>query len=252
MKNFRFVIIYLKRGSDKLKIFKKFIPQIAIVLILCVVSSFGLIKGSTEAGDIKPEGIKTVIIDPGHGEFDGGAEAIDGTNEKDINLFISQKVRDMLTLMGYRVIMTREDDNAVDDIKGERISKRKKSDMVNRLSLINSEKDAICVSIHLNKFTTSIPNGAQVFYGVKHENSYILANCIQESIKNHLQNSNERVVKKGTKSTYLLYNAEIPMVITECGFISNSEELSKLKTNEYQTKMAVAITAGINDYFNVL
>lgn len=233
-----------------MKLVKRFLPQLAIVLAFCLASSVGLIKRDTLTASGKEIKNNIVIIDAGHGEFDGGAVSSDGTSEKDINLFIAQKTADMLSLFGYSVIMTRLDDNAIDDVKEEKIAKRKKSDMVNRLSIINSNKDAICVSIHLNKFTTSIPNGAQVFYGVKNDNSKHLAEDIQSSIKRLLQNDNERVIKKGTKSTYLLYNAVIPMVIAECGFISNKEELNRLKTNEYQTKMAFCIVFGINDYIN--
>lgn len=231
---------------------KKFLPQLIIVLAVCIISSFGYIKQGVVTTSAVGVEKQTVIIDPGHGEFDGGAVSSDGTSEKDINLYISQKCADILHLLGYDISMTRQDDNAIDDVKDEKISKRKKSDMVNRLSLINSKTDGICVSIHLNKFTTSIPNGAQVFYGIKNENSKTLAQSIQTSIKNNLQQDNERVIKQGTKSTYLLYNAEIPMVIAECGFLSNKDELSRLKTNEYQTKMAFCIALGVNDYFNGL
>lgn len=191
-----------------------------------------------------------VIIDAGHGGFDGGAVSSDGTSEKDINLIIAKKVAEILKIYGFDVVLTREDDYVIGDNNTGKIATRKKDDMVNRLTLINSDKNAVCVSVHLNKFTTSVPNGAQMFYGVKNPKSFELANAIQQSFKEHLQPTNNRVVKKGSKSIYLLYNAEIPMVIAECGFISNKNELSLLKTDEYQTKTALCISAGILNYFN--
>ena len=232
-----------------LSLIKKFLPQLVIVLVVSIISSLGYIKqgAKTVQGELVDK--KTVIIDAGHGEFDGGAVSGDGTIEKDINLIIAKKVADTLTFMGYEVYMTRSDDTALDTLENSKIEGRKKSDMQNRLQLINSGKYDICVSIHLNKFTTSVPNGAQVFYGVKNENSKLLAESIQKNIRERLQNYNERVVKKGTKQTYLLYNATVPMVIVECGFISNTEELARLKSNEYQTKIALLISGGINDYF---
>lgn len=191
-----------------------------------------------------------IIIDAGHGGFDGGAVSSDGTVEKDINLQIASRTADILRIYGYDVVMTREEDVSTESDSSGKIASRKKEDMVNRLSMINKNSDAICVSIHLNKFTTSVANGAQIFYGVKDERSYDLAVSIQESIKNNLQPTNERKVKKGTKSTYLLYNSDVPMVIAECGFISNPDELEQLKKEEYQTKMALCICAGIIDYFS--
>ncbi len=58
-----------------------------------------------------PGETRTVIIDPGHGGEDGGAVGVDGAIEKDINLAVSLKLRDLLTVQGYEVLMTRENDH---------------------------------------------------------------------------------------------------------------------------------------------
>lgn len=232
-----------------------------IFVKVCGTVVFGLVIATSvmiKTDPVKPmitasAGVYTpqkIIIDAGHGGFDGGAVSEDGTVEKDINLKIAEKTAQMLNIFGFDVVMTREEDIATDKTPDQKISLRKKDDMVNRLSVINSDKNAICVSIHLNKFTTSVPSGAQVFYGVKDERSRCLAEAIQSAVKRSLQPTNERVVKKGTKSTFLLYNAEVPMVIAECGFISNKAELELLKNDQYQTKMALCICEGIIDYFN--
>ena len=55
---------------------------------------------------------KTILIDPGHGGFDGGAVSPGGVVEKDINLKISLKLREKLEKAGYKVFLTREDDRA--------------------------------------------------------------------------------------------------------------------------------------------
>ncbi len=228
---------------------KRYIPRIAAVVIICLISSMGFIKKDVAFVSAEADTGKTVIIDPGHGGFDGGAVATDGTLEKDINLNISLFLEKMLTFCGYNVILTRESDSSTESIKTDKIARKKKSDMVNRLQLANDNPDAIYVSIHLNKFTTSAASGAQVFYGVKNKKSEDLGLSIQNSIKTVLQPLNDRVIKKGTKSTYLLYNAENPAVIVECGFLSNTAELNMLKNKEYQSKVAFSVLGGINDFY---
>lgn len=196
------------------------------------------------------ENIPTVIIDAGHGGFDGGAVAPDGTVEKEINLKISLQLADMLRSVGYKVILTRETDTGTDDLEDGSIAKRKKNDLKNRLDLMNDFPDAVFVSIHLNKFTTSAARGSQVFYGGNNVESKILGEYIQRSIVSKLQPENTRVVKQATSSTYLLYNAKIPAVLVECGFLSNKTELNMLKDNEYQKKIAFCSFCGITDFFN--
>lgn len=191
-----------------------------------------------------------IIIDAGHGGFDGGAVAGDGTIEKDINLNIALAVGELLAFGGYDVVLTRDTDTGTEDDASKPIQTRKVSDLKNRLALMSKYDNAVFVSIHLNKFNSSAAHGAQVFYSPTFSESQELGQCIQQSVKNLLQPENERKIKKATKSTYLLYNATAPAVIVECGFLSNSEELKKLKDYDYQQQMAFAVYCGINDYFN--
>lgn len=189
-----------------------------------------------------------VLANASHGGFDGGASAADGTVEKDINLLIATKTAQMLRLNGFNVIMTRDSDTGTEDDESQAIAKRKKSDLSNRLQLMKDNPDAIFVSIHLNKFTTSAANGAQVFYTKNYKEAYNLAQSVQKSIISLIQPQNTRVVKQGTDSTYLLKNAAVPAIIVECGFLSNKTELEKLKNDDYQSQMAFAIVGGIMDY----
>lgn len=191
-----------------------------------------------------------IILDAGHGGFDGGAVASDGTVEKDINLEICLTLENMLRQNGYEVIMTRTDDTATDSTDSDKIATRKKSDLKNRLDLMTKYPDAVFVSVHLNKFTTSAANGSQVFYSGRDEKSKLLGEKIQGSIVRLLQPDNTRVNKKATSSTYLLYNATIPAVLVECGFLSNTAELERLKNPEYQKEMAFGIFCGIMEFFN--
>lgn len=176
--------------------------------------------------------------------------AADGTVEKDINLSICLSLAQMLRSAGFEVITTRTTDTSTEDDSAEKIASRKKSDLRNRLSLMKNHPDAVFVSIHLNKFTTSAASGSQVFYSGKTEESKQLGEKIQNQIINLLQPENTRVNKQATSGTYLLYNATIPAVLVECGFLSNSAELKKLKDSEYQQKMAFCIYCGIKEYFS--
>ena len=181
-----------------------------------------------------------------HGGFDGGAVASDGTVEKDLNLKIALKLDTVLRVMGYKTVLTRDADLSLED---EDISGSKKvSDMKNRLKIMQSYPDAIFVSIHMNKYTTSQPNGTQVFYGVT-DGSEQLAKSIQTAVKQALQPLNHRVVKKTTKDIYLLYHSVVPSVIVECGFLSNEEDLTKMKSEEYQKAISWAIAEGVIKYF---
>lgn len=191
-----------------------------------------------------------VLANSPHGGFDGGAVASDGTVEKDINLKIALTLKDFLKQSGFQVIMTRESDVSTDDVETDKIATRKKSDLKNRLGLMKDNPNAVFVSIHLNKFTTSAANGSQVFYSAEHVESKVLGDCIQKSIVKLLQPENTRVNKQATSSTYLLYNATVPAVLVECGFLSNSAELKRLKDEEYQKKMAFSIFCGIVDFYS--
>ena len=228
---------------------RKVITVTALLLVVCVTALIGNVSENSYFVSVKPDERPQIILDAGHGGFDGGAVAADGTVEKDINLKITLTLAKLLKTAGFNVILTRETDVSTDDVETDKIATRKKSDLKNRLELMNDYPDAVFVSIHLNKFTTSSANGSQVFYCGKTEGSSVLGDKIQSSIIELLQPYNTRVNKQATSSTYLLYNATIPAVLVECGFLSNKKELEMLKNEEYQKQMAFCIYCGITEYF---
>lgn len=176
--------------------------------------------------------------------------ANDGTVEKDINLNITLALEKMLKQSGFKVIMTRTDDSSTESDSNDKIARKKKSDLNNRLKLMEQYDDAVFISIHLNKFTTSAARGSQIFYSSEIDNSKTLADLIQNSIVEKIQPDNTRVNKQSTSSTYILHNASVPAVIVECGFLSNKAELELLKNEEYQNKMAFCIYCGILDFYS--
>ena len=224
---------------------KKRLVLLLSLFIICAsiyIADVGVSPAMEVASQIYPRQI--VIIDAGHGGEDGGAVASDGTVEKDINLKIALQTAKLLKLYGFEVIMTRESD--VSTSTGDSFIKRE--DLENRLNLMKQNPESIFVSIHLNKFTTSAAKGSQVFYS-KGDASKMLGDLIQKSIIKNLQKENKRVNKQANSSTYLLYNATVPAVLVECGFLSNAAELSRLKDNNYQRQLAFCITDGILEYF---
>ena len=226
------------------------LKHIKIIALFAAALFITLFPQNAAAAHGNPECTRPkIIIDAGHGGFDGGAEAADGTNEKDLNLAIALKVGDFARAFGYETVMTRSEDRALcDGISATR--KNKVEDMKNRLSVIEKNSDAIFVSIHINKFEASSVNGAQVFFSPNNENSMALSENIQSSISSHLQPDNKRVIKKSGDGIFLLKKAQIPSVLVECGFLSNTRELSLLKDNIYQSKLAFSIVLGINSYYN--
>lgn len=185
----------------------------------------------------------SIIIDAGHGGADGGAVADDGTMEKTLNLDIALRLKEFLELAGYQVYMTR-----TEDISLCADAFIKKEDMNTRILMAREHPQALFVSIHLNKFSQTQYSGSQVFYSDNHDDSIWLAECIQESIRDNLQPENTRQIKIGNDNSILLRLIEQPAVIVEGGFLSNPQELSLLKTEQYRSKLAYCIFIGIVKY----
>lgn len=229
--------IYLKRA-------------IIILILMSFVVTYLIFKLYGNGFEPTFSGIyeRTVIIDPGHGEPDGGATGIMGTSESKINLEISEKISAKLEKRCYNVVMTRYGPSGIDS--GELSIKEKKlSDMHNRLKLLNGLDADVFVSIHLNFFTDPSVSGAQVFYSGNREESAVLGEAIRSELI-RINEKNDRILKKADKGIYLMDKAKIPACLIECGFLSNPIDEENLKNEEYQEKIADAIVSGIENYFN--
>ncbi len=186
-----------------------------------------------------------ILIDPGHGGMDGGAVGVDGLVEKDLNLQISLILRDLFLANGFEVYMTRDTDCSTDDPGLTTIRAKKVSDMKNRRALMERYPDGVFLSIHQNLFSQSKYSGAQMFFSPNHPASAHLAKTLQSTLRDMLNPSNTRVEKQAGKELYLLYHAQIPAVLVECGFLSNPEEAALLQDSDYQSKVAFAIFCGV-------
>ena len=189
---------------------------------------------------------KTILVDAGHGGADPGMIGVGGLEEKGINLQIAMKLREILEKKGFTVIMTREEDKGLYD---EESRNQKAQDMQRRIALVKECKPVLCISIHQNSYQDSAVYGPQVFYYEDSAQGKSLAELIQEKLNTRLGVKRPRVAK-GNKTYYLLKRSESVLNIVECGFLTNPQEAELLRTDEYQLKVADAISEGIDAYFS--
>ncbi len=217
-----------------------------LLLSLFVILEFSGVFSESVSVSVNDKPI--IIIDPGHGGEDGGTQSADGTLEKGINLEISLKVNEILLDEGYTTVLTREGDYMIYDESASSQREKKVSDIHNRMKIVEENGRCILLSIHQNYFGESKYSGTQVFYSKNNPGSKILAEEIQKSVVSSLQPENTRQIKESGTDIYLLYHADVPAVMVECGFMSNAAETEKLKNEDYQHKMAEAIVSGLIKY----
>ena len=187
-----------------------------------------------------------IVLDPGHGGSDPGMIGIDGLEEKGINLSVRLLLREKLEEKGYTVVLTRESDQGLYDDSAQN---KKAQDMQRRIALIDETAPVLTVSIHQNSYHQEDVSGAQVFYYRKSEKGKRLAEILQKRFDYALGDQNRRKAKPND-SYYLLLHVKCPIVIVECGFLSNWKEAALLKTEEYQDRVAYTLHMGIMEYLN--
>lgn len=217
--------------------------KIELILVMLTLAGLVMVSKKLEkyvnTDKVEKKGY-TVVLDAGHGSSDSGKVGINGVLEKDINLSISKKTKKYLEKKGICVIMTRNKDESL--AEGEN-GNRKVQDMKARVKRINDTKPDLAVSIHQNSYHEESIHGAQVFYYEHSESGEKDARILQEALL-AVDPDNTRQVKANT-TYYLLKRTEVPILIVECGFLSNQEEAEKLASEDYQKEIAKAIANGI-------
>lgn len=187
-----------------------------------------------------------VVVDAGHGGDDPGKVGVNGVLEKDLNLEIAKRLTSLLEQADVRVVMTRETDTGLhDDIA----SGKKAQDMKRRIALMEKAEPDLVVSIHQNSYSSDKIKGAQVFYYTGSTEGRKLAQLIQNRMVSGLDPENHRT-EKDNDSYYLLKKTTRPIVIVECGFLSNPQEAALLCDPVYQERAAWQIHMGIMQYLN--
>ena len=192
---------------------------------------------------------RAIFLDPGHGGSDSGAVA-NGVREKDLTLSVYNKVSSRLASLGYSVLTSRNTDKDVG--------------LVSRADQANKSNADMFLSIHFNAGGRGASYGIETYYykpeagytpAINKENhnnperlekSRKLANKVQQNLL-YKTGAYDRGVKRA--SFAVLRETSIPSILVELGFIDNQEEVSKIKTNEYQEKLADGIVDGIVEYY---
>ena len=191
----------------------------------------------------------TILVDAGHGGYDGGARCRDsGVWEKEINLAVALQTEAALTARGAAVVMTRTAD--VDLCQPDRPATltKKRQDMQNRIALAKENDVDMVLSIHMNEYRARSESGPQVFYREGCDGGRLLAGCVQSALISQLQPKKERAAMAGD---YFVLQLDVPSVLVECGFISNGEEERLLLTEGYQMRVAEAIATGVEEFIRL-
>lgn len=198
----------------------------------------------TETEQLKAAGSlqgKIILVDAGHGGYDGGARATkSGTWEKEINLQVAKVLEDALVERGALVIMTRREDKA--------FASTKRPDLDSRLQMAKDENAGMLISVHMNKYHSEKESGPQVFYRKNQPDSRLLAGAIQQAMIQALHPPKERTALAGD---YYMLSLDIPSVLVECGFLSNGAEEALLLDSGYQARLADAIACGVEEYYRL-
>lgn len=224
--------------------------NLSIVISILIYSLSSNTFSKVQLASSTPISNHTIIIDAGHGSPDGGATGLDGSIESDLNLSIVLKLQNLLESSNCTVILTRSDENGIYETDSNTIREKKISDMKNRVNIANNSNAEIFVSIHMNKLEQTQYSGWQTFYKNQDEKSRQIAERIQLSLNNFIKKPNSREIKS-ISGIYLTKNVEIPLVLVECGFLSNTEENNLLQTDSYQNELAWSIYIGLMDYLTM-
>ena len=186
-----------------------------------------------------------IIIDPGHGGVDGGASSCTGKPESSYNLEISLKLENIMHLLGYQTRMIRKTDESV-YTSGSTIAEKKRSDLKERVRIVNNTDGGILISIHQNQFADSRYYGAQVFYADT-PGSLPLAELLQKNLASALKPPTRRRAGK-CSGIYLMDHIYTTGILLECGFLSNHQEEMRLSDPAYQKKLCCVIAASVGQF----
>jgi N-acetylmuramoyl-L-alanine amidase len=228
-----------------------------------------------------PPGIRTIVLDPGHGGTETGAIGPGGTAEKDLTLALARALADQLAArLGVRVVLTRNGD--------ENLA------LETRPAIANQNKGDLFISLHLNSSRGSAAQGAETYFlsaqasdqeaalSAAAENQpggspaagtngaapgdplYDLQLILWDLAQSHHLSESQRFANmvqqelnttlalrdRGVKQApfRMLMGAAMPAVLVELGFISNPDEEKKLQSEQYQGELVAALVRAIGRY----
>jgi len=223
--------------------------------------------------DIPPAGgLRTIVIDPGHGGDDAGAKGAQGTLEKTVTLAIARRLKASIeSRLGTRVLLTRDADQTVG--------------LDQRASLANNNKADLFISLHANASVRPAVAGAEVFYlglegygeaaqraaqaprdalpvlggGTRDieiipwelaqaryiEQSAAFAQAVEGALRERVPMSTRALQQSPFR---VLVGANMPAVLVELGFLTNTHQEQQLLADDHQNSLVQAIVEAIVRY----
>lgn len=225
------------------KMLKSVIIYVVIIMLFSIISlAFSCFSRET----LSNYNGYTIVVDAGHGGRDGGSVGVNGTVEKEVNLKYALKLKDKLVNMGYKVILTRKDD---DGLYSNLAPNKKISDLNKRMEIIKNANPNLMVSIHMNSFSDRAAKGAVTYYRVDDGPSKMVGDYVQKSLK---VNCGARWEQAKTGDYYILNSSYYTSILVECGFLSNPDEERMLNSEDYCDRVVNSIAQGIGLYFGFI
>ena len=184
---------------------------------------------------------KVVVIDPGHGGGDLGTQSTTKPRykEKHLNLSTSKMLEGFLQQMGYQTVMTRTDDTFLT--------------LEKRAEIANGLKCDLFISVHYNSAPAKQAEGVEVFFyrDDKDKDRATSSKALAQLVLNKVIENTEaksRGVKHGDLS--VIRNTKMPAILVEGGFLTNDDEMQRLKDPNYLKRVAWGIAQGIHAYLS--
>ena len=236
----RRIHMLIQQNHPRFSYARKIMALPVLAILFC---AFSLRTNSGTDGVVtNSNGEITVVIDAAHGGSDPGALG-NGLTEKDLSLSIAQKIKELSSLYGVNVIMTRDNDklpgNASTPLEG----------LKNRLTVLQKSNAQLLVSIHLNSASIkSTRSGFEIYVSSRskeYEKSKILGSAILGEVKNIYKTDD---ALKERDPIFILTNTYVPSVLIECGYITNNEDATFIIDEKNQENVAHNILKGIVKY----
>ncbi len=205
------------------------------------LASGGATRGAGQTEKPKPGSAmgRTICIDPGHGGSDPGAVSkVHGVTEKQVTLDISLRLATMLRAEGWNVVMTRTVDRDV-----SYAGSSDKEELGARAGLANEQTVDLFVSIHCNSSANTGVGGTSIHW--YKSDDYVLAKGLENEVLVATGRTHRGLIKD---RFFVLAHTQMPAVLIETAFISNSAEGALLASPEYRDRIARGIAAGLRGY----
>lgn len=176
-----------------------------------------------------------ICIDASRGGSDAGYTSEGHTSEKELNLAIVQKIGDTLESAGYKVVYTRSDDSSLTT--------------EDRITALNAQKADYLISIQMNSSSDSLSKGYSIFTQ-PNEKMIQLAKELASTMSSINLSQFEGIDSDHYENFPILYDSQIPSILLELGYLSNSDDYSKLIDETFQQKIADAIAQSFLDKIN--